>query len=54
MKEIFFRFDLLEDIVIDRDSVFTSAFWSQVYYQIKIKRRLSTVFYSQTNNQIER
>ena len=54
MKEIFLRFDSLEDIVTNRDSVFMSAFWSQVCYQIKIKRRLSTVFYSQTNNQIER
>ena len=54
MKEIFLRFDSLEDIVINRDSVFTSAFWSQVCYQMKVKRRLSTIFYSQTNDQIER
>ena len=54
IKEIFLRFDSSEDIVTNRDSVFTSAFWSQVCYQMKMKRRLSTVFYSQTNNQIER
>ena len=54
IKEIFLRFDLLEDIVTDHDSVFTSMFWSQVCYQMKVKRRLSTTFYSQTNDQIER
>ena len=54
IKEIFLRFDSSEDIVTNRDSMFTSAFWSQVCYQIKVKRRLSTIFYSQTNNQIER
>lgn len=37
-----------------RGSVFTSAFWSQVFYLTKVKLRLSTVFHPQTDGQTER
>lgn len=32
-------------IVSDRGLVFTSSFWSEVYFYTKVKRRLSTAFY---------
>ena len=38
----------------DRDSVFTSKFWSSLCYFLGIKRRLSNVFYPQTDGQTER
>ena len=45
---------LPDSIVSDRGSVFTSKFWSSLYYFLSIKRRLSIVFYPQTDGQTER
>ena len=38
-------------IVSDRGSVFTLKFWSSLCYYLKIKRKLSTAFHSQTDGQ---
>ena len=45
---------LPDSIITDRGSLFTSKFWSSLYYFLGIKRRLSTTFYSQINGQTER
>ncbi len=36
-----------ESIITDRGSLFTSKFWSSLYYFLGIKWKLSTTFYSQ-------
>ena len=41
--------DLPDSIVTDRGSLFTSKFWSSLYYFLKVKRKLSTAFYHQTD-----
>ena len=53
MREIL-KFGAPEGIVTDRGSVFTSAFWSEICYQMQVKRRLSTAFHPQTDGQTER
>jgi len=58
LADIFFekivcRYRTLKEIVSDRGSIFTSSYWLKVCYQAKIKRRLSTAFHSQMNEQIE-
>ena len=45
---------LPDSIVIDRNSLFTSKFWSSLYYFFSIEQRLSTTFYPQTDGQIKR
>ncbi len=45
---------VLESIVTDRGSRFTSKFWSSLYYFLGIKRKLSTAFNPQTNGQAKR
>ena len=45
---------LLDAIVMDRGSLFTSKFWSLLCYFFVIKRRLSTAFHPQTNGEIKR
>ncbi len=45
---------ILESIVTDWGSLFTSKFWSSLYYFLGIKRKLSTAFHPQTNSQIKR
>ncbi len=45
---------VLESIVIDRDLLFISKFWSLLCYFLGIRRKLSTTFYPQTNGQNER
>ena len=42
---------LPDSIVFDRDSFFTSMFWSSLCYFFDIKRRLSTAFHPQTDGQ---
>ena len=46
--------DLLDSIVTDRNSFFTSKFWSSLCYFLRVKQKLSTAFHPQTDDQIER
>ncbi len=41
---------LPDSIVSDRGSVFTSKFWSSLWFFLEIKRRLSTAFHLQTDS----
>ena len=43
--EIIYRYNVLNGIVSDRGSVFTSAYWSSFCYEAHVKRRLSTAFH---------
>ena len=36
-------------IVINRGALFTSKFWSSLYYFLDIKQKLSTTFHPQTD-----
>ena len=47
-------YDTSEDIVTDRGSLFTSQFWSFLYWTMKVKHQLSTTFHPQTDDQTER
>ncbi len=54
LADIFFEkivccYKTLKEIVSDRGSIFTSSYWSEVCYQTKMKRQLSTAFHSQTD-----
>ena len=51
---VFSRFGWPEGIVSDRDTRFTSDFWSELCFYAKVKRRLSTAFHPQTDGQTER
>ena len=42
---------LLDSIVTNRSSLFTSKFWSLLCYFFGVKRKLFTTFYLQTNGQ---
>ena len=48
---IVWQHDLLDSIVSDRGSLFTSKFWSSLCYFYEIKRKLSTAFHPRTNGQ---
>ncbi len=49
-KKIALRYEVSNDIIINKDSLFINAFWSKICYHAKMKRRLSIVFHSQTND----
>ena len=51
---MFLQYESSNDIVFDKKNLFTSNFWSILYYCAKIKRRLNIAFYSQIDEQIER
>ncbi len=51
LTELFFekialRYEILNDIIIDKDSLFINAFWSEICYHVKMKRRLNIIFHS--------
>ena len=52
--EFICRFGTPEGIVSDRGSLFTSAYWSELMYQLSSVRRLSTAYHLQTDGQTER
>ena len=53
-EEVFLRYGVSNGVVSDRGSLFTSAYWSEICYHMKVKRRLSTAFHPQTDGQTER
>ena len=52
-KNIELKYSSLNGIVSDQDTRITSKFWAEVCAYSLIKRRLSTVFYLQTDGQTE-
>ena len=54
IDRIFSVYGIPDGIVSDRGTVFTSQYWSDICYQSKVKRRLSTAFHPQTDGQTER
>ncbi len=54
IKAVVWHHGLLDSIVSDRGSVFTSKFWSSLCYFLGIKRKLSTTFHLQIDGQTKR
>ena len=54
IEKVFLRYGAPNGAVMDQGSVFTSDFWSQVCYSMKVKRRLSTALHPQTDRQTEK
>jgi hypothetical protein len=51
---VMFKYDVSKNVFSNREFVFTNAYWTNICYHMKMKRRLNIVFHSQTNEQIER
>lgn len=51
---VVWHYGLLDSIVTNRCSLFTSKFWLLLCYFFSIKRRLSTTFHLQTESQTKR
>lgn len=51
---VFRRHGMPDDVVSDRDSKFTGAFWSTLLKRLGTKQSLSTAFHPQTDGQTER
>ena len=45
LNEVVYRFGAPKGIISNRGSIFTSKFWLELYFTIKIKYRLSIAFY---------
>lgn len=53
-EKIVLKFDASKNIVFDKESIFINAYWFDICYHLKIKRRLNIVFHSQTDEQTKR
>ena len=51
---VVYHYKVLKSIVTDQGLLFISKFWSLLYYFLMIKKKLSIVFYPQTNGQTKR
>ena len=54
IKELMITEKVSEFIVFDRDKLFVSKFWTTLMIKLEIKKKMSTAFHSQTDEQIER
>jgi hypothetical protein len=54
LKVIIARHETSDEIISNRDKLFTSKFWKFLTKQIEINHKLSTVYHSQTNEQTKR
>lgn len=54
IDNVFKLHGLPKEIISDRDSRFTSKFWSSLMETLNIKKNMSTAFHPQTNGQVER
>ena len=54
LKEIVSNHEILQNIVSDRDKLFTSKFWNTWTRQLGTKVKLSTAYYLQTDRQTKR
>ena len=54
LSQVYKLHDLPQAIVLDRDKVFTSHFWRELFQLTGIEMRMSTAYHPQTNGQTER
>jgi hypothetical protein len=43
---VMFKYNVSKNVVSNKEFVFTNAYWINIYYHMKIKRRLNIVFHS--------
>jgi hypothetical protein len=53
LKEVVARYGLSEEIISDRNKLFTSRFWNTLLAKLSTKAKLSTSFHPQTDGQTE-
>jgi hypothetical protein len=51
---VMLKYDMSKDVVLNREFVFTNAYWTNICYHMKMKRRLNIVFHSQIDDQTKR
>jgi hypothetical protein len=54
IKELFIKCEIFEIIIIDRENLFISKYWSAFCYHLKFAFRYNIAFHSQTNDQTKR
>ena len=54
LREVVAHHGMPEEIISDRDKLFTSKFWTALTAYLGVKRKLSTAFHPQTNGGTER
>jgi hypothetical protein len=47
---VMLKYDASKNVVSNKEFVFTSAYWTNICYHMKMKKRLSIVFHSQMND----
>ena len=45
IENVLTKYGILKSIILNKGSLFTSQFWSELYRKLRIKRGLSTIFH---------
>jgi hypothetical protein len=51
---VMLKYDASKNVISNREFVFTSAYWTDICYYMKMKRRLNILFHSQIDDQTKR
>ncbi len=54
LRMIVANHDLSDEIISNKDKLFTSKFWKSLVNQLEIHHKLSMTYYSQMNEQMKR
>jgi transposase InsO family protein len=54
LEYIYKLYELPIKVITDRDSIFTSTFWRELFSKLEVGINLSTTYHPQTNGQLER
>jgi hypothetical protein len=52
--QMMLKYDASKNVVSNKEFVFTSAYWTNICYHMKMKKRLNIVFHSQIDDQTKR
>ena len=54
LREVYRQHGLPKEVISDRDPKFTSRFWTALFNQLQIKKKMSTSYHPQSDGQTER
>ena len=54
LREVYRQHGLPKEVILDRDPKFTSKFWTALFEQLQIKKKMSMSYYPESDGQTER
>jgi hypothetical protein len=49
-NHVMFKYNVSKNVIFNKEFVFTNAYWTNICYHMKMKKRLNIIFYSQIDD----